>query len=234
MERLAKYIARRGICSRRAAERLIVAGNVSLNGVVVRNCATFVADDDKVIVSSSELPETLPTPYLFMYHKPTGLVTSHKDSRPTVFDDLPLKGHVISVGRLDINTSGLLLFTNNGQLARYLELPSSGFEREYHVLVQGKQVTILDDGGHVVDELGIKYVVKSMKLLHYADGLSKISVVVCEGKNHEVRNIIRCLKMNLVALTRVRYGPFALGELPKGGLVDITFRLGEINMVNPL
>ena len=158
-ERIAKFIARSGVCSRRAAEELILQQRVTLNGQVINSPAVNVDQTDKILIDGEKLPAIEQT-RLWLYYKPTGLITSHKDSsRPTVFDNLPAgMPRVISVGRLDLNSEGLLLLTNNGELSRLLELPQNGWSRRYKVKVHG-QVTQqkLDSVSNGVTIDGVNY-----------------------------------------------------------------------------
>lgn len=224
-ERIAKRIARAGLCSRRDAERWVAEGRVRVNGQLLKSPAFTVGPQDKVMVDGRILPGAEKT-RLFLYHKPQGLVTSHRDERGrrTVFDELP-KGlpRVVSVGRLDLNTEGLLLLTNDGELARYLELPATGWKRRYRVRVHGKadpdRLETLKDG---ITVEGVRY--KSILAVPEKGGSganSWISVTLQEGKNREIRRVMEALNLQVNRLIRVAYGPFNLDDLPVGAAKEI-------------
>lgn len=223
-ERIAKRIARAGLCSRREAERWIEAGRVSVNGKKLETPACVVGPSDKIIVDGRPLPGEENT-RLFLYHKPAGLVTSHKDEkgRETVFDKLPAElPRVVSVGRLDLNTEGLLLLTNDGELSRFLELPDTGWKRKYRVRVHGrvdeKRLAKLKDG---ITIEGVRY--KSIEAtFEKAQGTNSwLNVTLREGKNREIRRVMEALHLQVTRLIRTDYGPFSLGKLPKGAAKEI-------------
>ncbi len=223
-ERIAKAMARAGVCSRREAEARIAAGRVALNGRKVETPATLVGPNDIVTVDGKPLPERMP-PRLWRYHKPVGLVTTHKDpeGRPTVFDRLPADlPRVISVGRLDLNSEGLLLLTNDGELARRLELPSNAWTRRYRVRVHGAPTQESLDrlaAGMTVD--GVRYG-KAVAILERQQGANAwLEVVLTEGKNREIRKLMEAIGLTVNRLIRVHYGPFALGDLPPGAAAEI-------------
>lgn len=222
-ERIAKRIARAGLCSRRDAERWIEMGRVKVNGKTLETAACVVTDDDKIEVDGKPLPGSQKT-RLFLYHKPEGLVTTHKDEqgRPTVFESLPpALGRVVSVGRLDLNTEGLLLLTNDGELSRYLELPTTGWTRKYRVRVHGKlnhkALEKLKDG---VTVDGVNY--KSIEVVIDNEGINSwLNVTLREGKNREIRKVMEHLGLRVNRLIRVSYGPFNLGKLEKGSIEEV-------------
>ncbi|MCF8502731.1 MAG: rRNA pseudouridine synthase, partial [Rhodospirillum sp.] len=223
-ERLAKVIARAGICSRRDAEKLIEAGRVTLNGRQVAQPAPLVTPGDTVVVDGKPLPDKEP-PRLWRYHKPAGLVTSHKDpqGRPTVFDRLPgTLPRVISVGRLDLNSEGLLLLTNDGELARELEHPTQGWLRRYRVRIHGRpdpvKLAALENG---VTVDGVNYGSIKAILERQTGANAWISVSLREGKNREIRRVMDYLGMPVSRLLRVSYGPFQLGQLEPGAVEEI-------------
>lgn len=225
-ERLAKVIARAGICSRRDAERLVEEGRVSVNGKKIDSPALNVTDDDTIIVNGKPLPRAEGT-RLFVYHKPLGLVTTARDElgRPTVFDNLP-KGlpRVISVGRLDLNSEGLLLLTNDGGLARHLELPATGWKRRYRVRVHGTvKATALEKlkDGITID--GVKYdrIEAEMEKGKQDASNTWLDVALREGKNREIRKIMEHLDLKVNRLIRTSYGPFTLGDLPIGAAKEV-------------
>jgi 23S rRNA pseudouridine2605 synthase len=223
-ERIAKVIARSGLCSRRDAERLIAEGRVALGGAVVTTPATLVAAGDVVTVDGQPLPEKERV-RLWRYHKPNGLVSTHRDEkgRPTVFDALPPDmPRVISVGRLDLTSEGLLLLTNDGGLARTLELPSTGWKRRYRARVYGKVTEahlakLLD--GVTVD--GIRYGPIEALLEREQGDNAWLTVSLREGKNREVRRVLEHLGLKVNRLIRVAYGPFQLGNLPRGAVEEV-------------
>ncbi len=223
-ERLAKFMARSGVCSRRQAEEFIRQQRVTVNGDVVDTPAFNVSGNEKILLDGEKLPEKQEN-RLWLYHKPVGLVTTHKDEkgRPTVFDNLPIGlPRVISVGRLDLNSEGLLLLTNSGELSRALELPSNGWSRRYKVRVHG----IIDDGklqnlqnGIVIDGISygsIKAVVESKQGTN-----SWLTVTLTEGKNREIRKVMKAIGLEVARLIRLSYGPFQLGSLKPGEVREV-------------
>ena len=224
-ERIAKVMARAGLCSRREAERWIEDGRVSVNGAVLESAACVVGPGDEVKVDGKALAAA-EAARLYLYHKPAGLVTSHKDERgrKTVFDALPKDlGRVVSVGRLDLNSEGLLLLTNDGGLARYLELPSTGWSRRYRVRVLGDvDEGRLKDlrGGITVD--GVRYKSIKAELERNKDAANQwISVTLHEGKNREIRKVMAALGLQVNRLIRTGYGPFELGKMKRGDVQQI-------------
>lgn len=223
-ERIAKRIARAGICSRREAERLIEQGRVKVDGATIKSPALNVTPDQDIIVDGTSLPTAAP-PRLFRYHKPTGLIVTRTDpqGRPTVFDNLP-EGlpRLISVGRLDLNSEGLLLLTNDGALARTLELPATGWLRRYRARAFGKaddaDFAKLKDG---VTVDGVRFGPIEAKLESRTGGNVWITVSLKEGKNREVRRALESIGLRVNRLIRTAYGPFQLGSLPKGAAAEI-------------
>ena len=223
-ERIAKVMARAGLCSRRDAERWIEDGRVSVNGKKLDTPACKVTAADKIIVDGKPLPMKQST-RLFLYHKPAGLVTTHKDEqgRATVFQKLP-DGlpRVISVGRLDLNTEGLLLLTNDGALSRFLELPETGWKRKYRVRVHGhvneNRLKKLKNG---ITVEGVRYKSIEAELDSQQGANSWLSITLTEGKNREIRRVMEALNLKVNRLIRTDYGPFSLGKLPKGSAKEI-------------
>lgn len=224
-ERIAKVVARAGVCSRREAERYIEQGRIAVNGAVLTSPAVLVTSEDKITVDQKPLPAKEQT-RMWRYYKPAGLITSHKDpeGRPTVFDSLPSSlPRVISVGRLDLNSEGLLLLTNDGELARRIELPSTGWIRRYRVRIHGEMtpdiMTKLAQG--VVVE-GVRYAGVQVVVDKKQGSNSWLTVSLREGKNREIRRLMEAFGLQVTRLIRIAYGPFQLGTLPKGGVDEIS------------
>jgi 23S rRNA pseudouridine2605 synthase len=226
--RIAKAMARAGLCSRREAERWISQGRVNVNGRVLTTPAFEVTGKDKVLVDGKRLPTAEP-PRLWRYYKPRGLVTTHNDpqGRPTVFESLP-EGlpRVISVGRLDFNSEGLLLLTNDGALARHMELPSTGWLRRYRVRVHGRvsqpELDALKDG---VEIEGVRYGPIEATLDSVQSGNAWLTMALREGKNREVRRILAHLGVEVNRLIRISYGPFQLLDLKPGDAESVKRRV---------
>ncbi len=226
-ERIAKRLARAGIASRRDAEELIAAGRIKVNGKVLTSPAFNVSVADVIHLDDTEIPAIERT-RLFLFHKPAGVVTTSRDpeGRKTVFEVLP-EGlpRLMTVGRLDMNTEGLLLLTNDGGLARVLELPATGWLRRYRVRVHGKveekALAALKDG-IAVD--GVFYGAVEAELERTQGTNAWLAVGLREGKNREVKNILGALGLEVARLIRVSYGPFQLGELPEGHVLEIKGR----------
>lgn len=223
-ERVAKVIARAGICSRRDAEQLITQGRVEIDGNTLTSPATNVLPTNEIKVDGTPLPVKQPV-RLWRYHKPAGLVTSHKDpqGRPTVFAALPdTLPRVVSIGRLDLNTEGLLLLTNDGGLARTLELPDTGWIRRYRVRVFGHisqdELDKLKDG---ITVNGVHYGEIEAKLDRQQGGNAWITVALREGKNREIRRVMEALGLKANRLIRLSYGPFQLGNLKTGAVDEV-------------
>ncbi|WP_371223362.1 pseudouridine synthase [Roseovarius sp. 2305UL8-3] len=227
-DRIAKVIARAGVASRREAERMIEAGRVSVNGTVIDRAALNVTAADKITVDGRDLAAPEPA-RLWLYHKPTGLVTTNRDEkgRTTIFEDLPEDlPRVMSVGRLDINSEGLLLLTNDGGLKRRLELPSTGWVRKYRVRVNGRPA---DDtfeplrSGLTLD--GEKFQPMVVTLDRQKGANAWATVAIREGKNREIRRAMEAVGMVVNRLIRVSYGPFQLGQLKPGEVQEIRPRV---------
>jgi 23S rRNA pseudouridine2605 synthase len=226
-ERIAKVMARAGLCSRREAEGWIAAGRVAVNGKAIASPALNIGPGDIVAVDGKPLPKAERT-RLFLYHKPRGLVTTHSDpeGRPTIFGTLPKDlPRLISVGRLDLSTEGLLLLTNDGGLARVLELPETGWLRRYRVRAHGSVTQPQLDAlrkGVTVD--GVRYGEIEATLDRHQGANVWLTFAIREGKNREVRNVLEHLGLRVNRLIRVSFGPFQLGELPDGGVAEIHTR----------
>jgi len=220
---VAKFLARAGVCSRRDAERLIAEGRVKLNGKVLETPAVKVTAKDRVQVDGRPIGAAEPT-RLWRYHKPSGLVTTHRDpaGRPTVFEHLPKDmPRVISVGRLDLTSEGLLLLTNDGELARRLELPSNGWLRRYRARAFGRiEQAELDQLKNGITIDGVRYGPIEAKLERAAAN-SWITLSLTEGKNREVRRVLEALGLKVNRLIRIAYGPFQLGVLAPGAVDEV-------------
>lgn len=227
-ERIAKALARAGVASRREVERLIAAGRVALNGHVLTTPAVKVAPGDILTVDGKVVSEPEPT-RLFRYHKPVDLVTSHADpqGRPTVFDALPPGlPRLISVGRLDINSEGLLLLTNDGGLARALELPTTGLVRRYRARARGRVTQErLDKLKAGITVEGVAYGPIEASLDKAKEGPQGanlwITITLAEGKNREVRRVLEALGLKVNRLIRLAYGPLVLGTLSPGEIEEV-------------
>jgi 23S rRNA pseudouridine2605 synthase len=226
--RIAKAIAHAGLCSRRDAEAWIAAGRVAVNGKMLTTPAQVVGPSDRVTVDGKPLPEKQGA-RLWRYHKRRGLVTSHKDpqGRKTVFEVLPPEmPRVVSVGRLDINTEGLLLLTTDGELARHLELPSTGWLRRYRVRVHGRVTQeVLDRLRQGVTLDGIHCGPVEARIDREQGSNLWLTIALREGKNREVKRIAEHLGLTVNRLIRVSFGPFALGDLPEGTVEEVKRRV---------
>ena len=223
-ERIAKLLARAGLCSRRDAERWIAEGRVSVDGAVLTSPAVVVSAENDVRVDGEPVPQP-ERGRLWRYHKPTGLVTTHRDEkgRPTVFGALPKDlPRLISVGRLDLNSEGLLLLTNDGALARRLELPATGWVRRYKVRVHGavdpERLAALAGGIRIG---GVAYGAIRTGLERVQGSNAWIAMALEEGKNREVRRVLEHLGLQVTRLIRLSYGPFQLGNLERGKVVEV-------------
>ncbi len=221
-------VSRAGLASRRDAEEWIVQGRVTVNGRVINSPALDVTANDVITVDGKPLPPRERT-RLFLFHKPRGLMTTHADpeGRPTVFDNLP-EGlpRLISIGRLDFNTEGLLLLTNDGGLARALELPDTGWLRRYRVRAHGEVTQAqLDELKKGVEVDGVKYGPIDATLERDQGANVWLVFAIREGKNREVRNVMAHLGLEVNRLIRVSYGPFQLGELAEGEVEEVKTRV---------
>jgi 23S rRNA pseudouridine2605 synthase len=227
-DRIAKWLARAGVASRRDAEAMLAQGVVRLNGNVVEHPATFVTAGDVVQVNGKVVDSPDRT-RVWRYHKPEGLVTTHKDpeGRPTVFDKLRSQlPRVVSIGRLDLTSEGLLLLTNDGSLARRLELPSNGWLRRYRVRVFGSpDVAALKALARGVTVEGVRYGPIEAEVDARKGDNTWLTVSLREGRNREIRRVMAHLGLSVSRLIRVAYGPFQLGSLERGGIEEIPARV---------
>ena len=223
-QRIAKVLARAGLCSRRDAERWVAEGRVAVDGKVLTSPAVNVTDASDIRVDGHPLPEP-ERARLWRYHKPAGLVTTHRDEkgRATVFAALPKElPRLISIGRLDLNSEGLLLLTNDGALARRLELPATGWIRRYKVRVHGfvdeARLASLEKG---VTIDGIAYGAIRAQLERQQGSNAWLAFALREGKNREVRKVLEHLGYPVTRLIRLSYGPFQLGHLARGEIEEV-------------
>lgn len=226
--RIARAVARAGLCSRRDAERWIADGRVKVNGKLITSPALDVGPNDTVVVDGQPLPGAEPIK-LWRYHKPKGLVTTHRDpeGRPTVFERLPPEiGRVISVGRLDVTSEGLLLLTNDGALARHLELPATGWLRRYRVRAHGRVTSeALERLKAGIEVEGIEYGPIEATLDKEQGANVWLTLGLREGKNREVRKVLGALGLDVNRLIRISYGPFQLLDLVPGAVETVRRRV---------
>ncbi len=227
-ERIAKHLARAGIASRRAAERMIEAGRVTVNGRKIDSPALNVTGKDRIAVDGKALASPAP-PRLWLYHKPPGLVTTEKDEkgRDTVFAALPEDmPRVMSVGRLDLNSEGLLLLTNDGGIKRRLELPSTGWLRRYRVRVKGApDDKALDPLRKGITVDGERFQPMEIRLDRQQGANAWLTVGIREGRNREVRRAMEAVGLTVNRLIRISYGPFQLGDLKPGAVEEVRARV---------
>lgn len=223
-QRIAKLLARAGVASRREVERMIAEGRVALNGVVIDTPATILKSLAGITVDDNPVADLEPA-RLFLYNKPSGLLVTERDpaGRPTIYDRLP-KGlpRLVPVGRLDLNTEGLLLLTTDGELKRQLELPSTGVERAYRARAYGTVTQAqLEDLIEGVEIEGVRYGKIDANLERRTGANVWIEMILTEGKNREVRRVLEYLGLQVSRLIRTRYGPFVLGDLPMGAIGEV-------------
>jgi len=227
-ERIAKVLSRAGVASRRAAERMIAAGRVAVNGTRIDSPARNVTPADRVTVDGKPVSEPEP-PRVWRYHKPAGLVTSARDERgrETIFDALPAEmPRVMSVGRLDLNSEGLLLLTNDGGIKRRMELPSTGWQRRYRVRVKGTpDEAALDRLRAGITVEGVHYQPMTITLDRTQGANAWLTVSIREGRNREVRRAMEAIGLTVNRLIRVSYGPFQLGSLTPGAVEELRPRV---------
>jgi 23S rRNA pseudouridine2605 synthase len=223
-ERIAKRLAGAGLCSRREAERWVEEGRVAVNGKTLTTPACVVEEHDLIEVDGKKL-HLKPPVRLWLYHKPPGLVTTQRDpqGRATVFDELPKSmGRVVSVGRLDLNSEGLLLLTNSGELQRHLELPKTGLRRTYRARVFGDMdVPALMNLKNGITYEGITYGPMDVVVEKNEGRNGWLLISLHEGKNREVRQVMRAVGLAVNRLIRFSYGPFELGTLKRGEVIEV-------------
>jgi 23S rRNA pseudouridine2605 synthase len=220
--RIAKFIANNGICSRREAEKLIEQGVVSIDGNIINSPVVNITESNVIVVNGKKLDHAT-NPRLWIYYKPVGLITTHMDpqGRTTIFETLQEKlPRVVSVGRLDINSEGLLLLTNSGDLSRYYESPANKIERIYKARVFGRAKE-LDFKNQAIVIDGIKYHPKSIKLINKVAANSWYEVILTEGKNREIRKIFEHFGFEVSRLIRTNFGSYSLGDLKPGEFREV-------------
>lgn len=223
-DRIAKLLARAGVASRREIERMIADGRVAIDGLAIDTPATILTSLRGVTVDGN--PVQAPAPArLFLYHKPSGLLVTERDpaGRPTIYDKLPSDlPRLVPVGRLDLNTEGLLLLTTDGELKRQLELPATGVERAYRARAYGTvSQAQLEDLIHGVEIEGVRYGAINANLERRTGANVWIEMILTEGKNREVRRVLEFLGLKVSRLIRTRYGPFVLGDLAPGEVGEV-------------
>lgn len=237
-DRIAKVIARAGIASRREAERMIESGRVSVNGKKISSPALNVTASDKILVDGKMVSEPEP-PRLWLFHKPTGLVTTDNDEqgRATIYDTLPdTMPRVMSVGRLDLNSEGLLLLTNDGGIKRQLELPSTGWLRRYRVRIKGRPTEAALEPlrkGITVD--GQKFQPMIVTFDRQQGANAWLTIGLREGKNREIRRALEDIGVSVNRLIRISYGPFQLGQLKSGAVEEVRRKVmrDQLGMESP-
>ncbi len=223
-ERIAKRLARSGLCSRRDAEKWISDGRVSVNGEVLRSVAINVDTQSQILVDGTPIPKP-EVPRLWQYHKPKGFITTSRDThgRPTIFESLPKEmPRVLTIGRLDFQSEGLLLLTNDGDLGRLLELPTTGWIRKYRVRVHGSpketDLNILRKGV-TIDR--IKYRELEVTVDKQGSSNAWLTIALREGKNREIRRLMEHINLSVNRLIRTAFGPFQLGDMKAGSVREV-------------
>ena len=224
IERLSKVIARNTSYSRRQAEKIIDEGRVSVDGKKIISQGMNVSENNKIFVDKKLINRSTDT-QVYIFHKPRGCLVTHNDpsNRKTIFDFINKKyRNLITVGRLDYNSEGLLILTNDGQLKREFELPKNNYQREYKVKIQGKITDfIISKISKGITVKGQKYKSIEIKKINETSTYTWIRMILTEGKNREIRKIFDSLNMTVTRLIRVSYGKYRLGKLQKGGLIKV-------------
>ena len=227
-ERIAKVIARAGLASRREVERWIADGRVSVDGKVLTTPAVVVTTSSRIMVDGRPLPSAQRS-RLFRFHKPRGMLTTEHDpqGRPTIYDGMPAElPRLMPVGRLDFNSEGLLLLTNDGELKRHLELPATGWTRRYRVRAHGNcNPEALAALKHGVVVEGVRYGSIEAVIDRQQGSNSWLTMTLTEGKNREVRRVLEHLGLTVNRLIRIAYGPFQLGDIPSLACVEVAPKL---------
>ncbi|SLN22989.1 pseudouridine synthase [Pseudooctadecabacter jejudonensis] len=232
-DRIAKVLARAGVASRREAEKIVEAGRVSVNGKTVLTPALNVTPKDRILLDGAPLATPEP-PRMWLYHKPAGLVTTERDDqgRETVFDALPNDmPRVMSVGRLDLNSEGLLVLVNDGDLKRKMELPATGWLRRYRVRIKGSlseaKLDVLRKG---IEVDGVRYAPMEVTFDRQQGANAWLTVGLREGKNREIRRVMEASGVIVNRLIRISYGPFQLGNLKAGDVEEVKQRIVKDQM----
>ena len=231
-DRICKRIAILGIASRREAAKLVSEGKVKINGVVCKELNYFVSYEDIIEINGKEILNKPIKTKIFVFNKPAGYVTTTSDpqGRKNIFELIPSKfGHLMTIGRLDYNTSGLLLLTNNGELARLMEMPATGLKRIYFAKVIGdcseKTLNKLEELRKGIKIDGVEYGKIIVEVISSSQVKAKLKIVIFEGKNNEIRRVMFHLGLKVVELTRVQYGDFKLMGLPEGCIQESRLRV---------
>lgn len=229
--RIAKAMANAGFCSRREAEKFIEKKQVKVNGEIVTHPAFKVAEEDHITCQHKTIKHANQKTRLWLYNKPKGLICSHSDpqGRPTIFEKIHVGiDHVKSIGRLDFNSEGLILITNNGHLAQNLSHPSTGWKRKYRVRVHGKiQKDKFDLVQQGINFEGIQYRPAEIVVEKQSNTISWLNITVVEGKKHEVKKICEFLSLKVTRLIRISFGPFQLGKMEQGSMKEISSEIIE-------
>jgi 23S rRNA pseudouridine2605 synthase len=225
--RINKYIAHSGFCSRRQAEEYIKQGKVKVNHQIITDLAYQTKDSDVVLIDEKNISPKQAKPIILLFHKPVGVICSHNDpqKRQTIFEGLPKDfQNFISVGRLDYNSEGLIILTNNRTICNYLEHPKNQQSRIYHLKIFGnlniKKLNIITQEGVTIE--GIKYAPFAYKILKSSGKNHWLELELAEGKNREIRNIVKFLNLRVSRLIRMSYSDFTLGDIPKGRYIKVS------------
>ena len=231
-DRIAKRLAMLGVASRREAEKIVLDGKVKINGIECTNLAQLVSYEDKIAVNGKEIVNKPIRTQIFIMNKPAGYVTSNNDpqGRKTIFELIPSKfGRLMAIGRLDYNTEGILLLTNNGELSRIMEMPATGLKRVYYARVVGEindsVIKKLEDLKNGIKIEGVEYGKMIVDVSDYNQTRATLRIVIFEGKNNEIRRVMWHLGLKVVKLTRVQYGDFRLNGVPEGCVQESHFRV---------
>ena len=231
-DRIAKRLAMLGVASRREAEKIVLDGKVKINGIECKDLSQLVSYEDKIAVNGKEIVNKPIRTQIFIMNKPAGYVTSNNDpqGRKTIFELIPSKfGRLVSIGRLDYNTEGILLLTNNGELARIMEMPATGLKRVYYARVVGEInndiKTKLENLKQGIKIEGVEYGKMIVEINDYSQTRATLRIVIFEGKNNEIRRIMWHFGLKVVKLTRVQYGDFRLNGIPEGCIQESHFKV---------